>query len=418
MREEYIRLIKEYIKLKPEYKQTFEEVKANVLSVGATEEELDEAIKQITGLPSSSLVMNHEEALPLENPYPRDKKIWKKIPNKKRLAIVFSAFAAIIFAFVFFPNSQKQTKIIVQNKINPVISKAEKAKIIPPVFANTNPIDVNKTFSFPKSDTSLTITSTPKKEILGFFPYWVLEKADEIDLRFLTSLSLFGLEIDGKGEIVTSNNNGQVDGGWNMWNDPKLDGLIRRAKNNGIKTYITLKAFNNENIETLSLSDEAQKTFISNAMYLVNSKNLDGINLDFEYIGEPEEKVKKAFVRLVTNLETELKRQFPNSVLTIDTYLSSGSTNTLFDITLLAQVSDQFVIMGYDMHTPLGPAGSISAMGGETNVIGYVQNYLEKIPAEKIILAVPYYGYDWPKNSSASILSYSEIANSSKKRNI
>ncbi|MCL4415334.1 MAG: glycosyl hydrolase family 18 protein, partial [Actinobacteria bacterium] len=45
-------------------------------------------------------------------------------------------------------------------------------------------------------------------------------------------------------------------------------------------------------------------------------------------------------------------------------------------------------------------------------------NYLEKIPAEKIILAVPYYGYDWPKNSSASILSYSEIANSSKNSKI
>ena len=423
MRDEYIRLIKEYIKLKPEYKHTLEEIKANVFSVGATEEEFDEAIKQITGLPSSSRFMSINEPA-LADTQPEEEKKQKKsfgFKNKKVIGTTAGilVFLLLILSFLIFPI--KTEKKITQGKINVASAKKDEAqKIIPAVFANTQPINVEKTFSYPKSNVPLIITGKPKKEVLGFFPYWMLDKADDIDLRFLTSVSLFGIEIDGKGGMVTADSDGQIDGGWNMWNDSRLDSFIRKAKNQGIKVFITLKAFNNDNIESLTTSDDAQKNFISNAVYMVNSKNLDGINLDFEYVGVPPANVKKAFVRMVTNLNAELKRQVPGSELTIDTYLSSGSTDTLFDITLLAQTADSFVIMGYDMHTPLGPAGPIAAMGGDTNVIGYLQGYLEKVPADKLILAVPYYGYDWPKtdNSAAQILSYAEIADASSKYKI
>lgn len=420
MRDEYIRLIKEYIKLKPEYKHTLEEIKSNVISVGATEEEFDEAIKQITGLPSSTQFMTPQQELKEED-LAEETKV-KKILKNKRVIGAGIALLLLITGSFFLPSSEKKETRVARNQTNETqqVKKEETKTIIPAVFANTSPIDVEKTFSFPKSDVPLMITGKPKKEILGFFPYWMMGKEDDIDLRFLTSISLFGIEIDGKGGMITVNKDGQVDGGWSMWNDPDLDKFITRAKSNGLKVYITLKAFNNDNIEALSNSDEAQKTFISNALYLVNSKSLDGINLDFEYVGVPTANVKKNFVRLVTNLNAELKRQVPESILNIDTYLSSGSTNTLFDITLLAQTCDEFVIMGYDMHTPLGPAGAIAAMGGETNVIGYLQGYLEKVPPEKIILAVPYYGYDWPKveNTRAGIVSYAEITNASKKSKI
>ena len=71
------------------------------------------------------------------------------------------------------------------------------------------------------------------------------------------------------------------------------------------------------------------------------------------------------------------------------------------------------------MHTPLGDPGPVSAMGGETNIVGYVQNYLEKIDASKIILAVPYYGYDWPQDNNThsadlvKVLPYAEVAQAS-----
>ena len=161
--------------------------------------------------------------------------------------------------------------------------------------------------------------------------------------------------------------------------------------------------------------------YLSCTIYFVNSKNLDGINLDFEYIGAPPDKVREGFTRLVTNLNTELKRQIPTGILTIDTYIISGSVRDLFDLVLLSQHVDSFVIMGYDMHYALGAPGPISPMGGDINIIGLVQGYLEKVPPQKLILAVPYYGYDWPINldsssssPSAAIISYAELAERSK----
>jgi spore germination protein YaaH len=65
-------------------------------------------------------------------------------------------------------------------------------------------------------------------------------------------------------------------------------------------------------------------------------------------------------------------------------------------------------------------------MGGDTNIIGLVQGYLEKVPPEKLILAVPYYGYDWPltlnssssSSPSAAIISYAELAQASKEHKL
>ena len=74
--------------------------------------------------------------------------------------------------------------------------------------------------------------------------------------------------------------------------------------------------------------------------------------------------------------------------------------------------------MGYDMHTPLGDPGPVAAMGGDTNVIKYVQGYLKQTNPSKLILAVPYYGYDWPQVASPSadmvkILPYAQVADES-----
>ncbi|MCL4354203.1 glycosyl hydrolase family 18 protein [Patescibacteria group bacterium] len=412
MREEYIRIIKEYIKLKPEYKLTLEEIRTNILTVGATEEELNAAIKQLTGLPFTTHLMADKSKK-------HSKPARLKKFNLKRTIGAFSILVLSVFTIYSFSNFPKTQKAE-DNKTSVLGKKTELKKLIPVVFANTKPIDAEKVFSYPKSGTQAVVSDKPQKEVFGFFPYWMLDKSSEIDLEYLTSISIFGIEINSKGGIVTADENGQLDGGWSMWNDPRIDGLIRRAKDNNLKVYITLKSLNNDAIQDLIRSPQAQKAFISNAIYLVNSKNLDGINLDFEFVGIAPADIKTGFVRLTTNLNAELKRQAPHTTLTVCTYIHSASTDTFFDIPLLAQVSDAFVVMGYDMSLPFGPAGPIAAMGGKVNVESYLRDYLENVSADKIILAVPYYGYDWAKtnNSQTEMLSYAQIAEESRKYQI
>lgn len=417
MRNEYIELIKKYIGDNPEYKSTLNELRTSVLAIGATEEEFDEAIKQITGLSETSNLILKEDQKQPEKPE-KAPGFSKHLKIRKRFVILAGIAVFILIALNQLKALNSGYKIaVVQNP--PITSKppAIKSQTIPVVFANSNPIDAEKIFSIKSTNVPLVVTGKPKKEVLGFFPYWMLSEEDKIDLKTLTSISLFGLEIDGTGNVAPGNDD-QTENG-SIWKNPKTDDFITRARAQDLKIYLTLKAFNNSSIESIATSDVAQKNLIANALYLVNSKNLDGINIDFEYLGDPPSSVRDGFTRLIINLNSELKRQNPKTSLTVDTYLVSGSEKKLFNLPILAQNIDAFVIMGYDMHTPDGSPGPISAMGGDVNIIGYVQNYLEQVDSSKLILAVPYYGYDWPQDVASpsadmvKILPYAEIARES-----
>jgi spore germination protein YaaH len=419
MRDKYIELIKEYIKVKPEYEAALDKLKACVMAVGATDEEFDEAIKEVTEMSQSSKsILTGYTNRPAS-------RIQKIEGFAKHLKVKKQYIIALLFAIITVGVLTQLKILIWSNKTNDVVQNlpavtqpTARIPAIPVVYANSDSVDPEKIFSIKTTNVRLLITGKPKKEVLGFFPYWMLSEEDKINLNALTSVSLFGLEMDGSGNVVT---NSETADGWSMWKNPKLDDFIRRAQNQGLKVYLTLKCFNNANIESLSKSDASQKKLIANALYLVNSKSLNGINIDFEYLGTPTDEVRNGFTRLIANLNSELKRQIPQAVLTVDTYLVSGSQKQLFDLPLLANNLDAFVIMGYDMHTPLGGPGPVSAMGGDTNVIGYVQNYLEQVNASKIILAIPYYGYDWPKDAqtpsrdAVKTLPYAVIAQMSQK---
>lgn len=300
------------------------------------------------------------------------------------------------------------------------------SSLINPVYANQQPpVDVNEIFSYPASDVTLTYSGIPSKTIYGFFPYWMLEKQDKVNITGYTDVALFGLTADNKGNIITSIND-KPEPGWTMWNDSKLDTFIRRAKSRNTNVSLVIKSFKNDDIEGIINSNENQERLIANAVQLMNSKSLDGINIDFEYVGEPDTKTRDNFTRFIANLNTEMKRQNPDAQLTIDTYVSSAADDKFFDIQGLSNYVDAFVIMGYDVHTPAGDPGPVSPLEGDGSLSGYLQSYLSRTTPDKIILALPYYGYDWPvnpnpnieKRAQSKILPYAIIAANNKSATI
>jgi len=400
MRQKYVDLIKDFISNKPEYKVTLDEIKNDTLSVGGTEEEFEQAVKEIES----------------GNVGPQNKRSFKTRKVLK-LGVVTILVLFLIPAFLLTYNNkfrdESSPKIATSTENSNPIAKTIKNETVRVVYANSTPIDTSKVFSVNPNKVVLTYTGKPKKEVLGFFPYWMMENWEKVNLGALTSVSLFGLEVNGSGDIVTRRDDNAIDPGWEMWNNPSIPSLIRKARSNNLKVYLTVKSFTNDNIRSLSKNDEAQRKMIANVSYLVSSRNLDGVNIDFEPTEGMDKEARDGFTRLIKNLEIELKKQNPNAHLSIDTYLSSGSEQGLFDLPKLVPSLDAVVIMGYDMHTPKGDPGPLAAMGGQANIIGYVQNYLEKIPSNKIILAVPYYGYDWPTNDKEADgkgIPYAQIA--------
>src|SRR5258708_6690451 len=401
MRLQFILLIKEYLKSKPDYHENLAQTKANALATGATEDEFYEALRQFTmplpATPTSEVVKKK----------PSDR--LKKLVEADIVAHSFVLVVCLIVAgtFYFAPKVTKLEKSNTQvSHINQQIQN-----LTPQIYASEIPIDANHVFSFPPSNVTLSISGTPKKEDIGFFPYWMVDSYDKVNINSLTAINLFGLEVDEAGNIITANNANIPDPGWIMWNKPALTNLITKARRQRLKVLLTLKSFTDNTIEQLVNSDAAQKTFISNAIQLINTKNLDGINIDFEYTNIPTTKTIAGFTRLITNLHDEIKRQMPKAELTVDTHVTAAATQGLTDVQVIANYVDSMIVMGYDVHTPLGSVGPIAPMGGTgLNIIGLMQSYLEKVPAEKLILGVPYYGYDWQSNNQTAILPYAQLA--------
>src|SRR5581483_9442843 len=144
-----------------------------------------------------------------------------------------------------------------------------------------------------------------------------------------------------------------------------LTHFLRQMKVQRIKVYLTFKCFNNDNIVALLNNPQAQTNFINNALYQISSKDLDGVNIDFEYVGTPPDGIKDKFSIFISNLNKEMKRQYPQSILTVATYAEAAKTDQFFDVQLLGQNSDGLVVMGYDFHTPdSANAGAVAPMGG------------------------------------------------------
>ncbi len=395
-------------------------------NLGATAEELQEAWTRIQNNPDLShrIEQAAHDTPPLSVPDTNTSSLKKTIKKMEIMygggfVLVISLLLLLIFKDTIIPHSanQPQETIIAQKKDTT-------PHLIPQVYANQSEVNAEEVFSYKGSDITLHYTGQPVAEIFGFFPYWMLPAADKINLDGITAISLFGLTSDANGNIITVHD-GKPEPGWQMWNSKELETFITRAKSKDIKLYITIKNFNKSEIERLVSSEDAQKQFISNAVQLVESKNLDGVNIDFEYLTTPEPHIRFGFTKFIANLQAELKRKNSNYALTVDTFIKSGAEKDFFDINLLQEYVDSFVIMGYDFSTPGGNPGPVAPLEGTISLLGYMQSYLERVPPEKLILAVPYYGYDWPTTQPASaekekgkIVSYAEVMNEYPEQNI
>ena len=284
--------------------------------------------------------------------------------------------------------------------------------LLPPVYINKQGINLDTAFQDSSSSARLTAYGRLTQEVIGFLPYWIVPKIDAVDIRAVTSISYFGLEVDGNGNIIKNDILGKPIEAWTyLEKDKNLEKFISKAKQNKLKVYLTLKNFNQDNIVALTTSEKARQNFITNAVFLMNSRSIDGLNIDFEYIGTPEKRVKDGFSTLIIDLYRIMKNEYPNSVLTIDTFVDAASANRIHDIPVLAQNSDGLIIMGYDFHTPnsavAGPVAPFEGAG--LSIKGLMASYLDKAPANKLILAVPYYGYDWPVQQGNNILSVTGV---------
>ncbi len=221
------------------------------------------------------------------------------------------------------------------------------------------------------------------KEVFGYLPYWVFSSYPGLNYDLLTTIAYFGAEINGSGDIVNSHH----------W---PAAGLIDKAHSEGVRVVLTVVLFDRTQLATLLSSTDNRTNLINNLISQVKSANADGVTIDFE--GVPGSQ-KQNLTTFMTDLTNEFHAEIPGSFVTI--FTPAVDWSDAFNYFDLAQNTDGLIMQGYDYHWSSGPtAGPVAPLTGwgQFNVNWTVQDYMNKTFANssKLILSVPFYGFEWP----------------------
>ncbi len=226
--------------------------------------------------------------------------------------------------------------------------------------------------------------TAPSYVIYGYLPYW--SDATYLNYSLLTTIAYFGAVFDGSGKIINHH-------GWPVWS------LINKAHSRGVRVDLVAICFDKNRIHTILTNATARNRFIHTAVDEVQKGNGDGLNVDFEMPSGSDARALSAFMTALTD---SFHAAIPGSRVTIAT--PAVDWNRAFDRETLAKNCDGLMIMGYDYHwSGSSYSGAVAPLtGGSYNVTNTVNDYItsSRGQRDKLILGVPYYGYEWKTDSN------------------
>lgn len=150
--------------------------------------------------------------------------------------------------------------------------------------------------------------------------------------------------------------------------------------------------------QVLSNATDTDK-LIQNLVNLIKNTSFTGINIDFEQFAISD---RSAFSAFLLNLSAKLHAV--GKKLSVDVPAVTNA-DSAYDYGAIGAVSDEVIVMAYDYSYPGTPAGPIAPIDWVNQVLSYTTS---QIPANKILLGIPAYGYDW-SNGQAQALSLTQV---------
>lgn len=126
----------------------------------------------------------------------------------------------------------------------------------------------------------------------------------------------------------------------------------------------------------------------------VERYDLDGVNVDIENLTENERDLHTDFIRILRDKLPD-EKLIGVSVAANPYGITTGWKGS-YDYESLGKHSDYLMIMAYDEHYRGGEPGTVASISLAEKSIQYA---LSKVPKEKILLGIPFYGRIW-KNGS------------------
>jgi len=205
-----------------------------------------------------------------------------------------------------------------------------------------------------------------------------------------TNISPFVYDITGTSTITDEG--GISKGNWNE--------VFSKARQDGVKIIPTIIWGNKDQIHAMLSDHQKTLSHISSIISIVTQNNFDGIDIDYEgkYLSDHD-----LFSKFLAELSAALHSQNKIIVCTVEAKTSEYSG--------IASACDQVRIMAYDKYfydfgsgnfsttIPLSISVGNAPLSFDKSAIAIAEKY---IPANKIILGIPTYGYDFTYSISGA----------------
>jgi spore germination protein YaaH len=170
------------------------------------------------------------------------------------------------------------------------------------------------------------------------------------------------------------------------------------AKNCGYHVWVLVTNSFDPELTAAILSDEqVMAEVVDSLIGLSIAHDLDGINIDFENFHSD---YKTHFTKFVAELATRCRKE--GLVLSVNVTMISSSEywSMGYNRAELAAEADYIMLMAYDEHWQSSPvAGSVASLPW---VEAGLQRVLTEVPADKLLLGVPFYTRLWEIDDSSN----------------
>ncbi len=240
-----------------------------------------------------------------------------------------------------------------------------------------------------------------KPQVIGFQPYWLLERADKNYAPYLTTLTYFGLTVDAQGKIVKLVNTSEEEPGWTWLKSSELEDRLKPAKDQSLTLSLLIHNSNEATISALLQDPVASAHNLSSEVIpLMQEYQFTDLNLDIESFKTASPAASQSYTTFVQTIKNDFK-SLPQTSLTLEITPISLAKPHLTDIQALKDTVDYIVLMAYDYHYIYsllsGPVAPIGGQGQtrELDVESAVKTLTQMVDPKQIILGIPLYGYEW-----------------------
>ncbi len=234
--------------------------------------------------------------------------------------------------------------------------------------------------------------------VVGAVPYWDEEEARktiETHSNQMDVASPWSYAVNADGSVV-------------LQPDLKAAGekeLSDRLHELGLKVIPTIAnttagLWDPDTISMVISSPKLRTAHVNAVVSLIQTNGLDGIQIDYEDL--PATK-RSAFTAFITELGAAIHAV--DKLLYVTVHVKEDDAgyddrNVSQDYAAIGKAADMVCLMAYDWHWSTGPPGAIAPYDWVERVLRYS---VTQIPANKILLGVGLFGYDWSGGTATNL---------------